>query len=207
LVNELNKNRKDHIITVEDPVEIVQESIGCNVTQRQVGEHTVSFHSALKGALREDPDIMAIGELRDLETIEMAISASETGHLVIGTMHTSDASTTLNRLLDVFPPAQQTQIRTSVSESLRGVLCQRLLPAKNGGLVLACEILTSNPAVAALIREGKMQGLRNVMETGVKDGMCLMENSVMELWRSGRITAETARQNVTTKQVLAQITG
>lgn len=207
LVNELNHARKDHIITVEDPVEIVQESAGCNVTQRQVGEHTVSFHSALKGALREDPDIMAIGELRDLETIEMAISASETGHLVIGTMHTSDASTTLNRLLDVFPPAQQTQIRTSVSESLRGVLCQRLLPAKGGGLVLACEILTSNNAVAALIREGKMQGLRNVMETGVKDGMCLMENSVMELWRNGKITAETARQNVTTRQLLAQITG
>ncbi len=207
LVNELNKNRKDHIITVEDPVEIVQESIGCNVTQRQVGEHTASFHSALKGALREDPDIMAIGELRDLETIEMAISASETGHLVIGTMHTSDASTTLNRLLDVFPPAQQTQIRTSVAESLRGVLCQRLLPRTDGGLVLACEILTSNPAVAALIREGKMQGLRNVMETGVKDGMCVMENSVMDLWRAGTISAETARQNVSTKQVLAQITG
>lgn len=207
LVNELNKNRQDHIITVEDPVEIVQESIGCNVTQRQVGEHTRSFASALKGALREDPDIMAIGELRDLETIEMAISASETGHLVIGTMHTSDAATTLNRLLDVFPPAQQTQIRTSVAESLRGVLCQRLLPTKDGGLVLACEILTANPAVAALIREGKMQGLRNVMETGVKDGMCVMENSVMDLWRAGKITAETARQNVSTKQVLAQITG
>ena len=207
LVNELNKNRKDHIITVEDPVEIVQESISCNVTQRQVGEHTRSFASALKGALREDPDIMAIGELRDLETIEMAISASETGHLVIGTMHTSDASTTLNRLLDVFPPAQQTQIRSSVAESLRGVLCQRLLPKKGGGLVLACEILTSNPAVAALIREGKMQGLRNVMETGVKDGMCVMENSVMDLWRAGTISAETARQNVSTKQVMAQITG
>lgn len=205
LVHELNKNRKDHIITVEDPVEIVQESIGCNVTQRQVGTHTRSFSSALKGALREDPDIMAIGELRDLETIEMAISASETGHLVIGTMHTSDAATTLNRLLDVFPPAQQTQIRTSVAESLRGVLCQRILPTKTGGLVLACEILTSNPAVAALIREGKMQGLRNVMETGVKDGMCLMENSVMELYRAGTISAEVARQNVTTKGVMAQI--
>jgi len=207
LVNELNKNRQDHIITVEDPVEIVQESIGCNVTQRQVGEHTRSFASALKGALREDPDIMAIGELRDLETIEMAISASETGHLVIGTMHTSDASTTLNRLLDVFPPAQQSQIRSSVAESLRGVLCQRLLPTKSGGLVLACEILTSNPAVAALIREGKMQGLRNVMETGVQEGMCVMENSVMELWRAGTITAETARLNVSTKQIMAQITG
>ena len=198
LVNELNKARKDHIITVEDPVEIVQESIGCNVTQRQVGSHTRSFSSALKGALREDPDIMAIGELRDLETIEMAISASETGHLVIGTMHTSDASTTLNRLLDVFPPAQQTQIRSSVAESLRGVLCQRILPST--------EILTSNPAVAALIREGKMQGLRNVMETGVKDGMCLMENSVMELYKAGKISADVARQNVTTKGVLAQIT-
>lgn len=207
LVNELNHARKDHIITVEDPVEVVQESAGCNVTQRQVGEHTVSFATALKGALREDPDIMAIGELRDLETIEMAISASETGHLVIGTMHTSDAATTLNRLLDVFPPAQQTQIRTSVAESLRGILCQRLLPATDGGLVMACEILTSNNAVAALIREGKMQGLRNVMETGVKDGMCLMENSVMELWRSGKISAETARLNVTTRQVLDQITG
>ncbi|GAB5560324.1 MAG: hypothetical protein SynsKO_19710 [Synoicihabitans sp.] len=207
LVNELNKNRKDHIITVEDPVEIVQESKGCNVTQRQVGTHTRSFSSALKGALREDPDIMAIGELRDLETIEMAISASETGHLVIGTMHTSDASTTLNRLLDVFPPAQQTQIRTSVAESLRGILCQRILPTTSGGLVLACEILVSNPAVAALIREGKMQGLRNVMETGVKEGMCLMENSVMDLYRAGTISAETARQNVTTKGALSQITG
>lgn len=205
LVNELNKARKDHIITVEDPVEIVHQPLGCSVTQRQVGTHTRTFSSALKGALREDPDIMAIGELRDLETIEMAISASETGHLVIGMMHTSDASTTLNRLLDVFPPAQQTQIRSSVAESLRGVLCQRILPALDGGLVLACEILTSNPAVASLIREGRMQGLRNVMETGVKDGMCLMENSVIELYKAGKISAEVARQNVTTQGVMAQI--
>ena len=205
LVDELNRSRKDHIITVEDPVEVVQESIGCNVTQRQVGEHTRSFASALKGALREDPDIIVIGELRDLETIEMAISASETGHLVIGTMHTSDASTTLNRLLDVFPPAQQTQIRASVAESLRGVVCQRILPAQQGGLVLACEILVANMAVSALIRDGKTQGLRNVMETGVKEGMCVMENSVMELYRQKKISAEVARQNVVTKQVLAQI--
>ena len=205
LVDELNRGRKDHIITVEDPVEVVQESIGCNVTQRQVGEHTRSFASALKGALREDPDIIVIGELRDLETIEMAISASETGHLVIGTMHTSDASTTLNRLLDVFPPAQQTQIRTSVAESLRGVVCQRILPTLQGGLVLACEILIANMAVSALIRDGKTQGLRNVMETGVREGMCVMENSVMELYRDGKISAEVARQNVVTKQILAQI--
>jgi twitching motility protein PilT len=205
MVDELNRKRKDHIITVEDPVEVVQTSIGCNVSQRQIGEHTRSFASALKGALREDPDIIVIGELRDLETIEMAISASETGHLVIGTMHTSDASTTLNRLLDVFPPAQQTQIRASVAESLRGVLCQRILPSLDGGLVLACELLVSNMAVAALIRDGKTQGLRNVMETGVRDGMCVMENSVMELYKQRKISAEVARQNVTTKQVLAQI--
>ena len=204
-VNELNRKRKDHIITVEDPVEIVQESIGCNVTQRQVGEHTRSFGSALKGALREDPDIIVIGELRDLETIEMAISASETGHLVIGTMHTSDASTTLNRLLDVFPPAQQTQIRASVAESLRGIVCQRLLPGLGGKLVMACEILVANPAVGALVREGKTQGLRNVMDTGVRDGMCSMESSVMELYTKRKISAEVARQNITTKQLLAQI--
>ncbi|MEO5958860.1 MAG: PilT/PilU family type 4a pilus ATPase, partial [Opitutaceae bacterium] len=173
MVSYLNETRTDHIITVEDPIEVVQPAKGCNVTQREVGPHTRSFATALKGALREDPDVIVIGELRDLETIEMAIAASETGHLVIGTMHTSDAATTLNRLLDVFPPSQQTQIRASVAESLRGIVCQRLLPAIDRSLVLACEILVSNTAIQALIREGKTTGLRNTMETGVKDGMCL----------------------------------
>jgi twitching motility protein PilT len=206
LVAELNATRHDHIITVEDPIEVVQVADGCAITQREVGPHTRSFASALKGALREDPDVIVIGELRDLETIEMAISASETGHLVIGTMHTSDAATTLNRLLDVFPPSQQSQIRGSVAESLRGVLCQRLLPGVDGGLVLACEILTGSPAVAALIRDGKMQGLRNVMETGQRDGMCLMENTVFELYQQGRITADTARQAITSRTLRARIT-
>jgi Tfp pilus assembly pilus retraction ATPase PilT len=149
------RQREDHIITVEDPIEVVQPAKGCNVTQREVGPHTKSFATALKGALREDPDVIVIGELRDLETIEMAISASETGHLVIGTMHTSDAATTLNRLLDVFPPAQQTQIRSSVAESLRGVVCQRLLPRTDGGLVLACEILISEHRHPTSSSEGK----------------------------------------------------
>ena len=205
LVAELNETRRDHIITVEDPVEIVQPAKGCNITQREVGPHTASFASALKGALREDPDVIVIGELRDLETIEMAISASETGHLVIGTMHTSDAATTLNRLLDVFPPAQQAQIRSSVAESLRGVICQRLLPAADAGLVLACEILVGNPAVAALIREGKMAGLRNVIETGQRDGMCLMETGVFQLYSQGRISAETARENIVNRSLRARI--
>jgi twitching motility protein PilT len=201
----LNETRTDHIITVEDPIEVVQPAKGCNVTQREVGAHTKSFASALKGALREDPDVIVIGELRDLETIEMAISASETGHLVIGTMHTSDASTTLNRLLDVFPPAQQTQIRASVAESLRGVVCQRLLPAKAGGLALACEILVSNTAIQNLIKEGKTAGLKNTMETGVKEGMCLMDNVVFALWNEKRITAETALTNITNRVLRAKI--
>ncbi len=205
LVAEINEGRQDHIITVEDPIEVVQHAAGCNVTQREVGPHTKSFATALKGALREDPDVIVIGELRDLETVEMAISASETGHLVIGTMHTSDAATTLNRLLDVFPPAQQPQIRASVAESLRGVICQRLLPGLDGGLVLACEILVGNPAISALIRDGKMQGLRNTLETGQRDGMCLMENSVMRLFEERKISPDTARANITNRVLRARI--
>lgn len=207
LVAELNDTRSDHVITVEDPIEVVQEARGCNITQREVGPHTKTFASALKGALREDPDVIVIGELRDLETIEMAISASETGHLVIGTMHTSDSATTLNRLLDVFPPAQQAQIRASVAESLRGVICQRLLPAAGGGLALACEILVGNPAVAALIREGKTSGLRNVIETGQREGMCLMETGIFSLWSDGKITPATARENISNRTLRARIAG
>lgn len=205
MVAYLNETRTDHIITVEDPIEVVQPAKGCNVTQREVGPHTRSFATALKGALREDPDIIVIGELRDLETIEMAISASETGHLVIGTMHTSDATTTLNRLLDVFPPSQQTQIRASVAESLRGVVCQRLLPATDGGLTLACEILVNNTAIANLIREGKSAGLRNTMETGIREGMCLMDNVVFGLYNEQRVSAETALANISNRVLRAKI--
>lgn len=205
MVDALNQAREDHIITVEDPIEVVQVPKGCNVTQREVGPHTRTFATALKGALREDPDVIVIGELRDLETIEMAISASETGHLVIGTMHTSDAATTLNRLLDVFPPAQQTQVRSSVAESLRGIICQRLLPGKSGGLVLACEILVSNTAIQNLIREGKSTGLRNTMETGVKEGMCLMDNVVFGLCQEQRISVETASANIANRVLRARL--
>jgi twitching motility protein PilT len=206
MVAYLNETRFDHIITVEDPIEVVQPARGCNVTQREVGPHTRTFATALKGALREDPDIIVIGELRDLETIEMAITASETGHLVIGTMHTSDASTTLNRMLDVFPPSQQTQIRSSVAESLRGIVCQRLLPGADGGLVLACEILVNNTAIQNLIREGKSTGLRNTMETGVKEGMCLMDNVVFNMYQDGIITAAVALANISNRVLKAKIT-
>jgi twitching motility protein PilT len=206
MVAYLNETRKDHIITVEDPIEVVQKSKGCNVTQRQVGDHTNTFFTALKGALREDPDIIVIGELRDLETIEMAVSAAETGHLVIGTMHTSDAATTLNRLLDVFPAAQQTQIRASVAESLRGIVCQRLLPATSGGLVMACEIMINNMAISNLVRDGKTTGLRNSMETGVREGMCLMDNVIFGLFNEGKVSKETALENISNRVLRAKIT-
>ncbi len=205
MVAYLNKTREDHIITVEDPIEVVQPAQGCNVTQREVGEHTKSFATALKGALREDPDVIVIGELRDLETIEMAVTAAETGHLVIGTMHTSDAATTLNRLLDVFPPSQQMQIRATVAESLRGIVCQRLLSTTNGSLVLACEILVNNVAIASLIREGKTTGLRNTMETGMKDGMCLMDNVIFSLWQERKISAELALATISNRVLRARI--
>ena len=205
LVSILNQTREDHVIIVEEPIEIIHHSDQCSITQRAVGPHTKTFKSALKGALRQDPDIIVIGEMRDLETIEMAISASETGHLVIGTMHTSDAATTLNRLLDVFPPAQQAQIRAMVAESLRGVICQRLLPSTDGGVALASELLLQNLAVSALIREGKTQGLGNVMETGRRAGMVQMDASVFELWQAGRITSETALANIRNEHLRQQI--
>jgi len=205
LIEILNQTREDHIITVEEPIEVIQQSNLCQITQRGVGSHTKTYKSALKGALRQDPDIIIIGEMRDLETIEMAISASETGHLVIATMHTSDASTTLNRLLDVFPPAQQTQIRSMVAESLRGIVCQRLMPNKKGGLTLASELLLQNMAVATLIRDGNIQALGNVMETGRSAGMVQMDYSVLELWQNGIIDDDIALANIRNRMLHQQI--
>jgi twitching motility protein PilT len=207
LVAELNASRQDHIITVEDPIEVVQPAKKCNLTQREVGAHTASFASALKGALREDPDVIIIGELRDLETIEMAITASETGHLVIGTMHTSDATTTLNRLLDVFPPSQQPQIRAMVAQSLRGVICQRLLPGRDHGLQLACEILINNTAVSAMVRDAKTQGIPSVIETNRREGMIAMDNAVLALWQEKKISDQTAADNILNRLVRQQIPG
>ncbi len=205
LVEVLNQTREDHIITIEEPLEVIQASKHCQVTQRGVGPHTQSYKRALKGALRQDPDIIVIGEMRDLETIEMAISASETGHLVIATMHTSDAATTLNRLLDVFPPAQQSQIRSMVAESLRGIICQRLLPNNSGGLTLSSELLLQNLAVSAIIREGKTQALSNVMETGRNAGMIQMDYSVIELWENGVISDEVALDNLRNRMLRQRI--
>ena len=196
LVNELNQTRKDHIITVEDPIEVMQHSANSIVTQRQVGKHTESFNSALKSALREDPDIIIIGEMRDLETIEMAITAAETGHLVIATMHTRDITSTLNRLLDVFPPGQQNQIRAMLAGSLRGIVCQRLIPSVDDEVVLACELLVNTNAVANIIRDAKETGLESAMQSGKKLGMLTMNDSVQALLDAGKITSEVAAENM-----------
>ena len=195
LVNELNHSRQEHIITVEDPIEVMQDSRESIVTQREVGAHTESFASALKSALREDPDIIVIGEMRDLETIEMAITAAETGHLVIATMHTRDAQTTLNRMLDVFPPKQQSQIRAMTAGSLRGILCQRLLPSIDRKVALASELLINNMAVANIIRDGKDTGLESAMQSGRKQGMRTMNESLDALLEENKISREVADLN------------
>jgi len=196
LINELNETRREHIITIADPIEVIQPSKNSIVTQRQVGQHTRSFGEALASALREDPDIIVVGELRDLETIEMAVTAAETGHLVIGTLHTRDAATTLSRIIDVFPPSQQKQIRNMVAESLRGIICQRLLPSTDGGVVLASELMFNTSATANMMREGKESGLRSAMLTGRKLGMRTMDDSIAELYETGRISRETALLHV-----------
>lgn len=205
LVAEINKNRHDHIITLEDPIEYVIHSDNCHVTQREVHTHTKSFAAALRGALREDPDVIMVGEMRDLETISLAITASETGHLVLGTLHTGNASRTLDRVLDVFPTDQREQIRIMVSESLRGIISQQLVPRADGkGRVLALEILTNTPAVGNLIREAKTYMLPGVMQTGKKQGMKLMDDSLMELYDAGLISQEEAYSRSEQKALMRQ---
>jgi twitching motility protein PilT len=195
LVNMLNESRTDHIITVEDPIEYVHQRKGCVVNQRQAGKHTKSFANALRAALREDPDIIVIGELRDLETISLAITAAETGHLVMGTLHTNNAIRTINRILDAFPPKQQSQIRAMVSESLRGIVSQRLVPTIDGSRRLAAvETLFVKPSVSNLIREEKTFQIRSIMQTGRADGMALLDDSLQELVKSGQVAKETARR-------------
>lgn len=200
-----NQKREDHIITVEDPIEIVVPSKKCKVTQRQIGHDTNSYRTALKGALREDPDIIVIGELNDLETIENAITASETGHLVIGTLPTCDAANTLNRILDVFPPNQQPQIRAMTSGSLRGVVCQKLIHNTTGGLSICYEILMNTLAVSNVISEGKIFQLRASMQIGSKSGMCTLDQNLLELFKVGRISYETALSEMRDQSVIHQL--
>ena len=193
LINEINHDRKDHIITLEDPIEYVIDSAGCHVNQREVHLHTESFSHALRAALREDPDVIMVGEMRDLETISLAITAAETGHLVLATLHTGSAARTLDRILDVFPTEQREQIRIMVAESLRGVISQQLVPRKDGkGRELALELLVNTPAVASLIRDGKTFMLPGVMQTGKNVGMIMMDDALADLYHQGLITGDEA---------------
>jgi twitching motility protein PilT len=193
LVDFINSDREDHILTLEDPIEYVFESKGCHVNQREVHKHTESFARALRGALREDPDVIMVGEMRDLETIQLALTAAETGHLVLGTLHTGNAPRTLDRVLDVFPTDQREQIRIMVSESLRGIISQQLVPRADGnGRVVALELLVNSPAVSNCIREGKTFMLPGVMQTGKSVGMITMDESLRQLYAKNLITREEA---------------
>lgn len=193
IVDFINRDREDHIITLEDPIEYVINSKSCHVNQREVHTHTESFGKALRGALREDPDVIMVGEMRDLETISLALTAAETGHLVLGTLHTGNASRTLDRVLDVFPTDQREQIRIMVSESVRGIISQQLIPnAEGDGRVLALELMVNTAAVANCIREGKTFMLPGVMQTGKNVGMITMDESIRNLYVKGKITQEEA---------------
>ena len=193
LVELVNLNRPDHIITVEEPIEYIIEGKKCHVSQREVGPHTLSFAAALRAALRENPDIIVIGELRDYETTSMAISAAETGHLVFASLPTQDAAKTIDKVLDYFPPEEQQQIRLMVSESLRGILSQQLIRKKDGsGRVSATELLFNSVAVGNIIREANTAGLVNAMQLGKNQGMLLMDDSLMDLANKGLIAGEEA---------------
>ncbi|HEX8175091.1 MAG TPA: type IV pilus twitching motility protein PilT [Pyrinomonadaceae bacterium] len=191
MIHEINMNQRAHVITIEDPIEFVHTNHQSLINQREVGNHTESFHSALRAALREDPDIILVGEMRDLETISLAITAAETGHLVFGTLHTNSATKTVDRIIDVFPDSQQSQIRTMLSESLRGVVAQALLPRADGeGRAPVVEILVNLPAVANLIREGKTFQIASAMQTKRAQGMLTFEASINDLVRRGVISKQ-----------------
>jgi twitching motility protein PilT len=199
LIDLINRTRNDHVITIEDPIEFVHESKKCLITQRHVGVHTSSFKHALRAALREDPDIVLVGELRDLETVSMAIETAETGHLVFGTVHTSTAVSTVDRVIDQFPPDRQAQVRVMLSESLKGVISQVLCKKIGGGRVAAREILLSTPSVSNLIREGKTFQLPSVLQTSRKLGMVTMNDALIELVDSNQVEPQEAYLKATDK--------
>jgi len=193
VIDVANRARKDHIITVEDPIEFVHQSQGCIVNHREVGIHTNSFSTALRGALREDPDIILVGEMRDLETISLAVEAASTGHLVFSTLHTSSAYKTVDRVIEVFPSSEQPLIRSTLSDGLRAVIAQVLFKRiDRKGRVVALEILIANPAVRNLIREGKTHQIPSMIQTGKKFGMILLDDSIMALYTKGMVSAEEA---------------
>lgn len=193
LLDIINQKRHNHILTIEDPIEFVYEPRNCIVRQREVGSQTHSFTEALRHALRQNPDVILVGEMRDLETISLAITAAETGHLCFATLHTTDAAQTVDRIIDVFPPAQQQQVRTQLSTVLKAVICQVLLTRADGkGVIAAREIMIVTPAIANLIREGKTHMIYNAIETGAKFGMMPLDRALSDLVREGLVRLEDA---------------
>jgi twitching motility protein PilT len=206
MIDDINKKQKEHILTIEDPIEFVHVSQGCLINQREVGRHTQSFSAALRAALREDPDIILVGEMRDLETIELAITAAETGHLVFGTLHTNSAAKTVDRIINVFPTGQQEQIRAMLAESLKGVIAQQLLKTVDGGRCAALEILSVTPAVSNLIREGKTFQIPSVIQTGKAEGMQMMDQALQALLAAKKVTLEQV-QKYSQNKVFSQTAG
>ncbi len=193
MVDYVNHNKKGHILTIEDPIEFVHQSHNCLVNQREVGRHTQSFNNALRSALREDPDVVLVGELRDIETIRLALTAAETGHLVFGTLHTSSAAKTIDRIIDVFPGGEKDMVRAMLSESLEGVIAQRLIKKPEGGRIAAYEIMLGTPAIRNLIRESKVPQIYGMIQTGREMGMITMDQSLQDLVQNNQIAREAAR--------------
>jgi twitching motility protein PilT len=203
MIDYINNKDEGHILTIEDPIEFVHSSKKCLVNQREVQTHTMSFTSALRGALREDPDVILVGEMRDLETISLALTAAETGHLVFGTLHTSSAPKTVDRIIDVFPAAQQEQIRIMFAESIQAVITQTLLKKKAGGRIAGLEILIGTPAIRNLIREGKVHQIPSAMQTGQKQGMQTLDMALVELVRRNMVTIEEAQSRTLTPNLFS----
>ena len=203
MVDYINDSKNDHILTIEDPIEFVHENKMCLINQREVHRDTQSFSNALRSALREDPDVILVGEMRDLETIRLALSAAETGHLVFGTLHTSSASKTVDRIVDVFPAAEKDMVRSMLSESLKAVISQTLLKKPGGGRVAAHEIMMGTPAIRNLIRENKVAQIYSAIQTGQKDGMQTLDQNLQALLKQGLVTKEEARRKAANKDSFA----
>ncbi len=205
MVDDINKRLKGHILTIEDPIEFVHERVNCLISQREIGVHSHTFADALHSALREDPDVVLVGELRDLETISIAVTAAEMGILVMGTLHTNGAGQTVDRIVNSFPADKQSHVKTMLSTSLRGVVSQQLVPRARGtGLVVALEVLVNTPAVSNLIRQGKLDQLETTMQSGAQFGMRTMDSSLKELLENGIITGKAAYQQAITKSKFAE---
>lgn len=205
MIDLINETRQDHVLTIEDPIEFTHPNKQCLINQREIGSHTASFASALRAALREDPDVILVGEMRDRETIELGLTAAETGHLVFGTLHTNSAPKTVDRIIDVFPADQQDQIRAQLAEALKGVISQVLLRKKGGGgRVAAQEIMIGTSAISNLVRENKIHQIPSMIQTGKKDGMQLLDQHIMEFLMSGVIDAREAYMRAHNKQTFQE---